>query len=233
MNMPYSLQRLPAEALEVLRFLARLQESASPGQIEAGTGLSNRMVLRAIRRLVTGGQIELLENGYCLTTDGKVAAQQLRDHDAAAIAAASGSASLTSPRTIARRLVVVLPRSGLVGLPATLFFGVNAPASGDHLLPATVRVELRVSASGGSLSAFSLLIDVPPQRAADPGTLRLTPAQPGRAIRVRVDTAQIMASGTREPLGGIYFDMRVPLEAANYDPSPRAVGMDLLLKVGE
>lgn len=225
MDLPYYLQKLPSEGRDLLRFLAQRGGPASVPEIETGAGFSNRMVMRTIRRLVNEGHVEMRGGLYALTGDGEAAAQQLAELEANMLP----SADAASPVSTVRRLAIVMPRNALSGSSAMLFFGVNAPEMGAPRLAAPVRVELRISAVGGNLSVFKVEIDVPPDRAARPARVDLTPAEAGRSVRVRVDAAQIGPGGDRLPLGGTFFDVRVPSDASSYDPTPTAVGMDVPL----
>lgn len=227
MVMPYNLQRLPREALEVLRYLISREGHVSTAEMESGTGLSARLVGRAIRRLVNFDQIEMRDGLYSLTTDGTITARQLLDYEAALRAEESGQAIVS---TYLRRLTVVMPRVMRANTPADMFIGVNPPSAGAALLPEDAQVDLRISAAGGVLSIFQLSLLIPPDKAAVPGRVSLTPAQPGRPVRVRVDAFQLIDLDEAHPLGGMYFDVRVPTQPDPDERTVRAVGMDLMLK---
>jgi hypothetical protein len=226
MVMPYNLQRLLPEALAVLRFL-RTRAAASAEELEAGTGLSNRAVGRAIRRLVNFDQIEMHDRAYHLTTDGKITAHQLAEYEATPTA--ESGASETASSVIIRRLAVVLPRAFAANVPTAMYIGVNAAQAGSPQLPLAAQLELQVSAVGGTLSTYRLSLEVPPIKAASPARISLTPAEPGRSVRVQIDAVQVTGEHS-EPLGGMYFDVKVPLTTDSLDTSMRAVGMNLWLK---
>jgi hypothetical protein len=230
MELPYNLQRLPPEALEVLRYLGKHGPAAAV-QIETGTGMANRLVGKAIRRLVNFDYIELSGNTYQLTTDGTLATRQLNEYDAAQSKKDKGAAS-AAPQPVYRRLAVVMPRILAPNKASDLFIGVNPPDGGAARLPMPAHLELRVSAVYGALSIANLSLSVPPDRAAAPGRLSLTPATPGRAVRVRVDAFQAMDADHMElePLGGMYFDVKVAMDATGHESAIRAVGMDIQLK---
>src|SRR5581483_3075035 len=230
MSLPFNLQKLPPEALDVLRYLGQ-HSSASVDELHQGTGIAARSIGKAIRRLVNYDYILLAGDGtYQLTTDGTMAVQQIAAADAAAPDTAAGPPRQDTP-PVERHLTVVTPRSLVAGRPSDLYIGVNPP-TGEERLPGTARLELKVSAVGGALSASNLSLDVPPDSAAKPGRLRLTPdgAQAGRIVRVRVDAFQAFEFDNLEALGGMYFDVPVVKDAAAKDTSTRAVGMDVRLK---
>ncbi|MFQ3534593.1 MAG: hypothetical protein SNJ58_01830 [Aggregatilineales bacterium] len=228
MQLPFTLQRLPPEALEVLRFLHKHQTAADAIEIEQGAQLSSRLVGRAIRRLVNYRLIQFALDKYELTSDGKLAAHQLAAYDSAMAADSSGRAE---PARVMRRLTVVMPRVLSANTPTDLFVGVNPPTANMPLLPQPAHLTLRASAIGGALSQTEFSLIVPVEKAAVPVKLSLTPDQAGRAVRVRIDAFQAVDADQLEfdPLGGMYFDVRVSMDAAQ-DNALRAVGMDILLK---
>jgi hypothetical protein len=228
MSLPFHLQKLPAEALDVLRYLGKTSAAASPDAMEAGTKLPARTIGKAIRRLVNYDYIVLGANGaYQLTTDGKIAVQQIAEHDSGGGQARAGDQK-KEMRNVQRRLAIVLPRTLVAGQATDLYIGVNPPTGNDKL-PGPATVELKVSAVGGSVSADSVSLNIPPDKAATPRKLSLTPARTGRLVRVRVDAFQSLDSDSMEPLGGMYFDVQVAAGAAP-EKTTRAVGMDLLLR---
>jgi len=232
MSLPFNLQKLPPEALDTLRFMGKVSKEVLPNEIEDGASLSYRLVGKAIRRLINADyiQIDISSGTYQLTTDGKIAVQQLAEYDAQI----GGNASAkTAPATVAqRRLTVVMPRAFAAGQANDLYFGVNAPGAAQPLLPETAHIELKVSAVGGTLSNGSVSLDIPPDKAAQPGVVKLMPQQAGKAIRVRVDAFQSFEFDSMESLGGMYFDVQVPESGAPaaVPSASRAVGMDLALK---
>jgi hypothetical protein len=239
MPLPFSLQKLPPEALNALRYLGKVS-AATADDLGAGAGLGSRLVGKAIRRLVNAGYILLApDDTYQLTTDGRLATQQIAEYDQETAGSGSSQpapepvvpqvqAQVQAPALVQRHLSVVMPRRLAAGRTSDLYVGVNPP-SGERRLPGPVRIELRAGAVGGAISPGNLWLDIPPDEAAAPGKFSLTPTQPGRAIRVRVDAFQMFGFDQLEPLGGIYFDAHVSADSTP-DPTTRAVGMDIVLK---
>jgi hypothetical protein len=126
-----------------------------------------------------------------------------------------------------RRLTVVIPRAFVAGQSNDLYFGVNPPTA-STLLPDTAHIELKVSVVGGTISTDTVSLAVPPDKAAQPSVVKITPQQSGRPIRVRVDAFQSFEYDSMEALGGMYFDVQVG--DASAAPNSRAVGMELSLK---
>lgn len=227
MSLPFNLQKLPPEALAILRYLQK-SNPATNDQLEKGAGISVRLVGKGIRRLVNADYIELSGDSYHLTTEGKDLAQLLIEHEAGNTA---GAAPTPKPEIMVQRHIsVVMPRSFMPGNAGDLFIGVNPPeAEGERLSEAT-QLELRISAVGATLSTSNFTLPVPTNKAATPVKINLTPAQDSQMVRVRVDAFQILDEHNLEPLGGIYFDIRVATAYASQDATLRAVGMDVRLK---
>jgi len=232
MPLPFNLQKLPPEALDILRVMGKASGAVTADQMEQDSGLAYRLVGKAIRRLVNFDYIRLnlANNTYELTTDGQIAVNQLTEYEAALSTDETvvGRTSLV----VMRRLTVVMPRTFSAGNPTEIYFGVNPPTGDIPQLPGNVHVMLKVSAVGGTLSGADVTLEIPPDKAAAPGRLALTPAEPGRPVRVRVDAFQASEYDTLnlEPLGGMYFDVQVATQPVPTDATSRAVGMDLAVK---
>lgn len=94
MTLPADLQRLPPQALDLIRYLGTQDQGASVDTIIDGTGLSERMFRKSIRRLVTRYYVEMpADEFYRLTASGWQAASTLRDYDGADPAAADPAAA--------------------------------------------------------------------------------------------------------------------------------------------
>lgn len=83
MSLPPDLQKLPPQALDVIRYLSTQEGSVHIDAILDKTGLSERSFGKAIRRLVTGYYVDMPEPGcYALSVrKGLPAAEQLRAYD--------------------------------------------------------------------------------------------------------------------------------------------------------
>src|SRR5260221_7975370 len=137
MSLPFNLQKLTPEALDTLRFMGKVSGQVLPEDIENGANLSYRLVGKAIRRLINADyiQIDISSGSYQLTTDGKIAFQQLTEYDAAT---AGKNNPKTPPASAAqRRPKLVRPRSFIPRRSTYLFNDVNPPSPTQELLPAT------------------------------------------------------------------------------------------------
>lgn len=216
----------------MLRYLGA-HGPASAAETETDTGMSARLIGKAIRRLVNFDLIELVDGIYRLTTDGKLSSRQLAEYDRMK-ALQTGEAQAVPAQTYHRRLAVVMPRTFAPDGATNLYIGVNPPNPGSPAMPSPVHVELRITALNGTTSSHSLSLHVPTDKAATPGQVGLLPAKPGLAVRVRIDAFQATDANQMdlEPLGGFFFDVKVAANPADQDTTMRAVGMDLFLKPG-
>jgi hypothetical protein len=231
MSLPFDLQKLPPQAVDVLRFLDAHGGSADVDTIMEGTGLSERMFGKAIRRLVTRSYVEMPEQGlYVVATKGEPLVQQLREYDGTgepgdsgdtptitdhgpaeipAGSATSGSTpSTTGPAGHERRLSVVINRELVISSTAVLMAGFDAPAGDSLPLAEPARVVLRVSAPDCDLSPAERPLEVEPDTGAGPARFELTPRREGR-VRIKVEVLQLVAADTIHRLGGMFFDLNV------------------------
>ncbi len=225
MSLSFNLQRLPPEAISVLRFLGRRNAAASTQDFEDGLDIGPRSIGKAIRRLVNFSLIQMdMYGAYQLTSDGRRAYQQLVENE---------GALETKPveqkaARINRRLTVVLPQSLISGQSSALYIGVNPPTATNSRPGQAITLELRLSAVGGQLSNANVALDVPPDKAANPIRVMLD-AVAARAVRIRIDAFQTIDIDRMEPVGGMYFDIPVMAQPMGEEPTRRAVGVDLTL----
>jgi hypothetical protein len=82
MSLPADLQKLPPQALDVLRILDGRESGLDTEAILSGTGLSERAFGKAIRRLVTRYYVTMPRDGvYALTKTGRVAVEEIHAYD--------------------------------------------------------------------------------------------------------------------------------------------------------
>jgi hypothetical protein len=228
MSLSFNLQRLPPEAVSVLRFLGRHSTAVSTHDMESALDLSPRAIGRAIRRLVNYSLIQMDYNGaYQLTGDGRRAYEQMADQAPRTSSEQSVASEAATAHAI-RRLTIVLPHNAIGAQPVTLYIGVN-PASGNPVLSHHALVELRLGVIGGTLSTNSVSLDVPPDRAATPTTVTVTAQPAARKVRVRVDAFQMHDVDRADEVGNMYFDIPVHAQTIAEGSTRRAVGTDLTL----
>src|ERR1700712_1649539 len=107
MDMPYSLQTLPPEAIDILRYYTRLKaDSAHSDSIIEGAGLTDRGFGKGIRRLVTKNYVMMSSDQvYRVTDQGRRVIEELKAYDDNA----PQKTSKSEARFVRRHLVLVTP----------------------------------------------------------------------------------------------------------------------------
>jgi Mn-dependent DtxR family transcriptional regulator len=96
--LPPDLQKLPPQALDVIRYLNTRDGKGTVDEIIEGTGLSARAFRKAIRRLVTRYYAEMPEpDFYTLTANGRQAAEDLLAYDGEDAPAAEAAPKTPEP----------------------------------------------------------------------------------------------------------------------------------------
>ena len=87
MELPYSLQTLPPEAVDILRYYASIStDAAHADAIVDGAGLSERGFGKGIRRLVTKNYLVMSSDQvYRLTEQGRRLIDELQGYDSEAL----------------------------------------------------------------------------------------------------------------------------------------------------
>lgn len=209
MTIPPDLDRLPAQALAVLRYLAtQTNGTATMDAIIAGTGLSAIGAGRGMRRLVTQRLATMPQpNQYALTPAGQEVARSLPASSSHASGAAQ-PALTREARHHVRRLSAFTPCELSTTTPSLLRVGFDPPDRDQPALPAPRTVLLRLRADGCEVSPQEWRVEIPPQGIGGPVRFRVTPHTPGRQ-RFRLEVMEIGAVSVGRPLGGMYFDLNV------------------------
>jgi DNA-binding MarR family transcriptional regulator len=217
------LQKLPPQALDVIRYLDTHDDQGTVDEIIEGTGLSERGLRKAIRRLVTRYYADMPDQDfYRLTEKGKEAAGELRVYDSedvpaavdapsavpAAQAASEEAPAADDPRHV-RRMSVLVPKELVIRSAVTLRAGFDAPPAGDPVqLQETGRVILRLSAPGCDVEPVERPLDVAVGGPAGPVSFRVTPRIEGPA-RFKIEGYQLVSLKDIRPIGGVFFDLNV------------------------
>ena len=224
MDLPYSLQTLPEEAVDILRYYTTLNaDSAHADSIVDGTGLSDRGFGKGIRRLVTKNYVVMSSDQvYRLTEQGKRVVAELKTFDGDA----SKAPTHAEARYVRRRLVLITPRSLPASQPATVVIGFEEAAD-EETLNAPVNLLFRLSVINGEpqrpREASFMLTNRHAQHPFEITAGRFT------AARVRIEVLQYRDDGDEfDFCGGLYVDLPVSAEAGS--PSPAAWGVDVILK---
>ena len=231
--LPLELQKLPPQALDVIRYLNTREDAASVEQILDGTGLSERSFGKAIRRLVTRYYVDMPEQGfYALTANGRQAAEDLRAFDGATptLARAAAPEPAAAPLQV-RQFSVVAQKDLVVRSSAVLRAGFSAPASDQPRLRQPGRIILRVSAPGCDVDPVERPLEVATSAAAGPVTFRVTPRREG-SVRIKIEAYQLVTRQDLVPVGGMYFDRTVAEFPTPGSAEIQALGATLRLHLG-
>ena len=221
--LPPDLQALPPQALDVIRYLDAHDDQGTVDEIIEGTGLSERGLRKAIRRLVTRYYADMPDQDfYRLTHKGKEAAGELRVYDGEDAPAAVDAPAAQAPddETPAadvdvdvprhtRRMSVLVPKEFVIRSAVALRAGFDAPAADDPVpLKEVGRVILRLSAPGCDVDPVERPLDVAVGGPAGPVSFRVTPRVEGPA-RIRIDAYQLVSLKDIRPVGGMFFELNV------------------------
>jgi len=234
MSLPLELQKLPPQALDVIRFLATQPQGAYVDTILDRTGLSERSFGKAIRRLVTRYYVEMPAQGfYTLTANGRQAAQDISSYDGSAPTAPEpvpGSPQQASLRQ-ERRLTALIPKELVAHGTSVLMVGFDAPGAGQPAMTQPGRVIFRVSAPGCDVLPTERPLEVTGGKAAGPLRFRIEPRREGQ-VRIKIEAFQLVTLKDLRPLGGMYFDIRVAGFPTPESAELQALGAPIRLYVG-
>ncbi|MBI1258424.1 MAG: hypothetical protein GC204_13215 [Chloroflexi bacterium] len=224
MDMPYSLQTLPPEAVDILRYYAQLNaDSAHSDSIVEGAGLTDRGFGKGIRRLVTKNYVVMSSDQvYRLTDPGRRVIEELKSFEGDA----PQKPSKTEARFVRRHLVLVAPRTLPAGEAVEIALGFEE-ASDEEYLNAPANMLIRLAVLNGEpkrpREASFMLTNRQMQQSFEITAGRFTQA------RVRVEVCQYRDDGDDfDFCGGLYVDL--PVSTDNTPPAPAAYGVDVILK---
>ncbi len=209
-QLPFELQKLPPQALDVLRFfIANENEPADDVDIMDGADLSERSFSKAIKRLVTKKFAEMdVMRRYTLTDKGVDLMHELAKYDAenggkpAENEPDDEPAVPASTDPIERRLTLVLAEPLVVGESAQVFLGVDAGIP-DH----ETELVLRLQVLNGEPDRQEAV--VPLTNGAGHTAFQVTAGE-YRQVRLRVEALQADEySGDLHTAGGMYVDVDV------------------------
>ncbi|MEP7293398.1 MAG: hypothetical protein ABI835_16560 [Chloroflexota bacterium] len=224
-NMPYSLQTLPPEAVDILRYYAQQgADLAHTDSIIDGTGLSERGFGKGIRRLVTKNYLAMSNDQvYRLTDGGRRVIEELKTLGTDLPTTSSARAEA---RFVRRHLVLVTPNTLTAGQPAEVVLGFEEAAD-EETLNAPASLLFRLSVTNGEphlpRAAAVTLTNRQMQHKFEISAGNYTTA------RLRVEVCQYQDDGDEfDFCGGMYVDLPVSTEAES--SSLAAYGADIILK---
>jgi predicted transcriptional regulator len=224
MEMPYSLQTLPPEAVDILRYYAQLNaDSAHSDSIVEGAGLTDRGFGKGIRRLVTKNYVVMSSDQvYRLTDGGRRVVEELKSFEGDTPA----SSARSEARFLRRHLVLVAPTTLPAGESVEIALGFEE-ADDEEYLNAPANMLIRLALVNGepkhAREASFMLTNRQMQQSFEITAGRFTEA------RVRVEVCQYRDDGDDfDFCGGLYVDLPVSVE--NTPHVLAAYGVDVILK---
>lgn len=198
-ELPIDLRKLETltGALEMIHYLSTVPDAGVEDFMD-DLGLSERSVMKAIRRLATNGYVQMTGDYiYTLTPKGAESAQVLAEHF-------SGSAEDAPDNgKVMRQLVIALPRNLVVGETSPLHIGF---APSDEFTGAT-DVVLRLSPTYADIGGFDEMV----QLGSDALVVEteITPQDRDQA-RIKLEVYELSADGDNlDVAGGMYVDVVV------------------------
>ena len=224
MDMPYSLQTLPPEAIDILRYYTRLNaDSAHSDSIVEGAGLTDRGFGKGIRRLVTKNYVVMSSDQvYRVTDQGRRVIAELKAFDGDT----PQKNAKSEARFVRRHLVLVTPRVLPASESVEIALGFEE-ANDEEYLNAPANMLIRLAVINGEphrpREASFMLTNRRMQQSFEITAGRFTQA------RVRVEVCQYRDDGDDfDFCGGLYVDLPVSLD--NSPQAPAAYGVDVILK---
>lgn len=225
-DLPFELQKLPAAALDVLRYFAlNDNQPADDVTIIDGANLSDRSFSKAIKRLITKKFAEMdAGRRYKLTDKGVDLMDELLAYDEANGGGGSTpEPERTSPtpvEPVQRRLTVVAPEPLRAGVPTKMHLGFDGgvpTGQADILLqigtlnaePASQQQALTLNGMHAAYTSFQIT--------------------PGEFTRMRLRIQAFQAdpySGDLSPVGGMYLDVDITTDE-NENTQLAAFGTDV------
>jgi hypothetical protein len=229
MEMPYSLQTLPPEAVDILRYYSSIDaDSAHSDTIMDGAGLTDRGFGKGIRRLVTRNYLAMSSDQvYRLTDHGKRVIEELKVYDADD----SHRETETRPeaRFVRRHLVLVAPRVLPATKPVEVMLGFEEADDQEYLLaPVSMLVRLSV-VNGEPRRPHEVLFTLTNRLVQQSFEIS---AGLYTSVRLRVEACQLRNDGDDfDFCGGMFVDLPVNEEGSGQ--AAAAYGVDVILKEEE
>lgn len=202
MTLPFELTTMPEQALDILRYMGRIQvDNIHADELMNGLGMSERSFSKGIKRLVTKSYMAMDEARYYrVTQKGYQAIEDIAAYDATAPAQTTKHYA-----TLAYDLCAVISLPSALHQPSRWMLGLEPDPMEMETLGEPTPILLRVSANGGEVSPAELTLTLSPEAPAQFAELQLTAYQ--IPVRLRVEVFQLMEMDEPYVSGGMYFDV--------------------------
>ncbi len=202
MTLPFELTTMPEQALDILRYMGRIQvDNIHADALMNGLGMSERSFSKGIKRLVTKSYMAMDEARYYrVTQKGYQAIEDIANYDATAPADSGKHYA-----TLAYDLCAVVPLPSTFNQSSRWLLGIEPDSMEMEALSEPTPILLRLTADGGDVSPAELTLTVTPEAPSQFAELSLTAHQ--TPMRLRIEVFQLMEMNEPYVSGGMYFDV--------------------------
>ncbi len=203
MTLQHELTTLPKQALTVLHFMSSyIEGTADLTTLEKGTGLSERSLGKAVKRLVTRNFMAMdAARFYHLTPKGTQAIELL------ATGEFDGTNDDDSLETVTYDLCAIVPNELVSGKAAEWQVGIH-PAEGETI-DSPAEVYLQISAENANVRPGTVTINTSPTQPMKSANLTIIANAPQGYVRVRIEAFQLFEMDEPGDAGGMYFDIPI------------------------
>lgn len=220
MTLQHELTTLPKQALQVLDFMSNYAEgSADLPTLEDGTGLSERSLGKAVKRLVTRNFLSMdAARFYHLTAKGSQAIELL------ATGEFDRGNEADNLETVTYDLCAVVPAQMSSGRATPCRVGIH-PAEGESL-DTPAEVYLQISSDNARVNPGSVTIRVSPTQPMQSANISIIAGIEEGQTRIRIEAFQLFEMDEPKDAGGMYFDVNV---GSTSNEQLRAIHIPILL----
>lgn len=203
MTLQDELTRLPKDAITVLRFMSTQRGGAADYMtIRRGTGLSDRLAGKYVKRLVTRFFMQMDENRtYHLTAKGEQANTLLASN-----VNLLGDDNPDADK-ISYDLCAIVPKRIIGDVPVEWMIGVSP--LGNDIPEYDTELVLVLSAENASISPDQATLNLSSTKTEDFTKLTIVASDAQEEVRVRIEAYQLLELDEPNAAGGMFFDINV------------------------
>jgi predicted transcriptional regulator len=204
MALEHELSTLPEHAITILKFMSRQGTGQTETSIQTGTGLSDRSLGKALKRLVTRRFLSMNASTrvYQLTGKGTQAIEILASGNIRGVQDNS-----SQPSGILYDLCAVVPLQLPADQPSEWQLGVH-PAGTDSP-PQPTDLFLRITTDDAEVVPDEIILPVSAEQTINSMPMMITPNSGKTQIRLHIEAFQLFEIEEPALAGGMYFDVQV------------------------
>ncbi len=203
MTLQHELSTLPDQALTVLMYMSQDPTGSSDvAQMKAGTGLTDRSLGKALKRLVTRHFLSMnASRFYSLTPKGTQALEMMGS------GIIDTSLADNSQKIIDYDLCAVIPAQVPASTHTAWMIGLNPIETASPKQSADIY--LRITAYEGYVSPSEFTLRLSAEQPIVSTQVQLMPVEGYQQLRIQVETYQMFELDEPRWAGGMYFDITV------------------------